>query len=25
LYERLSICSHRELLLWYLNLYSQMQ
>jgi DNA-binding CsgD family transcriptional regulator len=25
LYERLSIGSHRELLLWYLNLYSQMQ
>ena len=25
LYERLSIYCHRELLLWYLNLYSQMQ
>lgn len=24
-YERLSICSHRALLLWYLDLYSQMQ
>jgi DNA-binding CsgD family transcriptional regulator len=25
LYEHLSICSHRELLLWYLDLYSQVQ